>query len=740
MKKSNYQYFLVFLIFLFTVCKSVDAQFRQQPHKEIPEGVIPVTTPGNYGNEGATYMLMNDISCAKSAIFLGRDVTLDLNGYTISYADGGYGHVTNYGFEEGLKGWDVSKAPGARIENTAEVHAFIGKKLLRLKAGDVIASDYVNLPLGGRSYCAICGVTGNYYEDMEGDLSRDMRVSIFVDDDQGREIRLITKYGDSTRVSCPLVNRSTQLGGGFVFAHLNNLPAGKYRIRVKAENDCLVDEIDIRPSFDVGIGIVGKTHPMGHYDHLYNRNHTAFFDYTTDVSAGRPIAGIPVSEGRGNVIIKNGTIKNGTIGFISWGIQSTAGDVRIILDNIKIITSGINSTAVDVEQATITNCTFDVTNPFIINRHGAEFYGVDLRGNQPSEVSFSEFYGGQGCLAFKGDFSRIHHNHLINRQVVTNHYSIMAMGDSSQIFSNLIEPETGSGIEIYVHRGIDIFDNEFHIKAAPPSCEYHLHLSTNAIRIADYGATRGAANGCFDNRIYGNKFYISGKKYREYPNYIPMASAFFYSASAGDNEVFGNEIHIDQADPGTDAEAFAFYIGNSRGGKIFNNKIVSNVTPVWVGSSYGKAEKTYLTGNTFERSTEATADFKPVKMGSLEQPDYLADGTEFHSNNFIGMNFGIDQTTQDHKYTVFWTLIIKLADKNGNPAANKDVLLTDVTGKEVLHQKSGENGFIKIELPEYFADGAIKTYSSPYKLKIGKIVKVIELNSNSEVEIVVKQD
>lgn len=738
MQKSNFHSLSILFLTILAITGNLRAQFRQQPHREIPQGVIPVTAPGCYALEGATYMLQNDISCSRSAIFLGKDVTLDLNGYTITYADGNYGHVNNYGFEEGLKGWDVSKAPGAKIENTEEVHSFIGKKLLRLGPGDEIVSDYVYLPVGGRSYCAICGVTGNYYEDMEGDLSRDMRVSIFVDDEQGKEIRLITNYGDSARLSCPVINRSTQLGGGFVFAHLNNLPAGRYRVRVRAENACLVDEIDIRPSMDVGIGIVGKTHPMGHYDHLYNRNHSAFFDYTADASTGKPVDGIPVSAGRGNVIVKNGTIKNGTAGFLSWGIQSTAPNVRIILDNLKIISEGINSTAVDVEQATITNCTFDVTNPFIINRHGAEFYAVDLRGNEPSEVSFSKFFGGQGCLVFKGDFSRIHHNHLINRQSVTNHYSIMAMGDSSQIFSNLIEPETGSGIEIYVHRGIDIFDNEFHIKAAPPSCEYHLHLSTNAIRIADYGATRGAAHGCFDNRIYGNKFYISGKKYRQYPNYIPMASAFFYSASAGDNEVFGNEIYIDQADPGTDAEAFAFYIGNSRGGKIYNNKIISNVTPVWVGCSYGKAEETILSGNTFERSPDTKADFKPVKMGSLEQPDCIADGTEFRSNNFKGMNFGIDQTAQDHKYKVFWTLIIKLIDKNGSPVPNADIHIADATGKEVIHQRSGENGLLKAELPEYFSDGAIKTFSSPYKLKVGKVLKVINLDKNIELGIVVK--
>ena len=100
-------------------------------------------------------------------------------------------------------------------------------------------------------------------------------------------------------ISCPVENRSARLGGGFVVAHLNNLPAGKYRIRVKAENACLVDQIDIRPAMDVGIGIVEETHPMGHNDHLYHQNHSAFFDYTGDVSSGKPLPGIPVAKGNG---------------------------------------------------------------------------------------------------------------------------------------------------------------------------------------------------------------------------------------------------------------------------------------------------------------------------------------------------------------------------------------------------------------------------------------------------------
>jgi hypothetical protein len=136
-------------------------QYTPVQHRAPSDGEIPVTKAGSYDLPGATYILVNDISSPCSAIFLGKDVTLDLNGYTISYADGNYSHVRNYGFEEGLAGWDISKAPGAKIENTEEFYAFIGRKILRLKAGDVIASGYIDLPLAGRSYYAMCGVTGS---------------------------------------------------------------------------------------------------------------------------------------------------------------------------------------------------------------------------------------------------------------------------------------------------------------------------------------------------------------------------------------------------------------------------------------------------------------------------------------------------------------------------------------------------------------------------------------------------
>ena len=389
------------LSFFYLSPNPVLAQYKQPVHRAPAKGEIPVTEPGSYDKPGTTYILTNDISSPRSVLFLGKDVTMDLNGYTVSYAAGDYQHIPNYSFEEGLAGWDISGAPNARIEDT-RVHVFVGENILRMSAGEEINSSYINLPVADRSYFAMCEVT-----------KREMQVSVYVEDANGNRVECITSYSDSTKVSCPMEKRSPRLGGGFIYAHINGIKAGRYRISVKAETDCLIDHIDIRPAMDVGIGIVEKTHPMGHNDHLYERAHSAFFDYTEDVSLGKPVPGIPVIKGKGTVTIKNGIIRNGTTGVLSWGIQSTAGDVTIILDNVRIVTSGINTSAVDVPQATITDCYFDVKSPFIINRHGAEFYAVDLIGEKPSEVSYSEFFGGQGCLVFKGNYSKIHHMHYI---------------------------------------------------------------------------------------------------------------------------------------------------------------------------------------------------------------------------------------------------------------------------------------------------------------------------------------
>lgn len=719
------------------------AQYTETKHRLPAGNEVPVIGPGSYAKAGTTYILVKNITSATSTIFLGKDVTLDLNGYTIKYAGGNYGHIYNSGFEEGEKGWDFSKAPGAKVVNTKDVHVFIGNKILSLRKGDEVTSQYVNLPLANRSYFAMCGVTGSDYHDMGGDLKNQMKVSVYVEDEHGKEVRIVTKYGDTTLVSCPVEAKEPRLGGGFVYAHLHGLPAGKYRVRIKADTDCLVDEIDIRPAMDVGVGIVENTYPMGHYDHLFNSILAAFFDYTQDVSRGTPLASIPVVQGEGAIVIRNGVIESGTKGIVSWGVQSTAKNVKIILDNVKMKAAGINSTAVDVPQATITHCRFEVHNPFIVNRHFSNFYAVDLRGEIPSEVSFSEFYGGQGCLVFKGDKSSIHHNYFVNRQMVTNHYSIMAMGDSSKIFANIIEPEIGSGIEIYVHRGIEIFNNTIKIKTSPPTCEYgHEEYSTAAVRMADYQARPGSPDGCYGNKVHNNKIYIKANDtYPADKRYIPMSWAIYYSASAGDNDVFGNDITIEKPVLSSKAITAAFYVCGGTtgfGGRFYNNRITTNVSAAWVASYYGGTVNTKINNNVIIKSPTANAEFKPFRMGWEGREDCIAKNVEFRSNDIKGAKFDIQATDQDHSYSVYWTLHLKVIDAMKNLVKNADVTIRDKTNAVILQTKTDEDGRLETELPEYTVDGKEKKFSSPYIISLAGCEKKVELNKNMEIACSVK--
>jgi hypothetical protein len=714
------------------------SQYHDIEHRKISGTEVPVKSAGNYSKAGTTYLLVNDITSERSTLFLGKDIVLDLNGYTIKYADANYEHIPNSGFEEGIKGWDLSKAPGAKLENTEDVHVFLGKKLLSMQAGDELRSQYINLPVAKRSYFAICGITGRYYPQMKKYPDDEMKVSVYVEDEKGNEVKCMTKYGDTTMQSCPVEKKSPRLGGGFVYAHLTNLPVGKYRVRIKANTDCLVDEIDIRPAMDAGISIIENTTPLAHYDHVIRESYPpifpAFFDYTEDVITGKALSSLPQVKGEGTITIKNGIIESGATGILTWGIQSSAKNVKIIVENIKIQTSGISAGAADILWAGISNCRFDVDMPFLIQRH-VNLCSVVIRGNNASEVKNSEFYGGQGCLSIKGKYSLVHDNLFVNNQTVTNHYSIMGTGDSSKIYNNRFEPKQGSGI--YVSRYTEVFDNIFRIETSPPTCEYgREEYSTAGIRLGDYHSVPGSPNASVGNRIHDNKIYITANNYPEPKEFIPMCWGIYYSASGGENYVYANDIVVNKTDTSSKVLTAAFYIcGGPKyfGGQFYNNNITTNVPAAWIASFYGGASNSRIYNNTIIPLNDSK--FKTFTIGSAGCDECVAKNIEFRSNNIKGQKFSLKVTDQDHSYSVYWTLNIKVIYTKGAAVKDADVTIFDKSNAVVLQSRTDRVGKLKVELPEYAVDGKQKIVSSPYTISVGNAKKEIELESNKEIEI-----
>ncbi|MFC1537323.1 hypothetical protein ACFL4P_00690 [Gemmatimonadota bacterium] len=698
---------------------------RNQPlpgdaeHKELTDGAVAVTGPGSYGEPGTTYMLTGDITSETSAIFLGNDVTLDLNGYSITYADASYEQVPNHGFEQGLEGWDISNAPNARVEDTETVHTFVGDKILRLPYGEEIASPYINLPVANRSYYAMCGVAKS-----------DMKVTINVDDESGNPISCSFTFSGNERVSCPETDRSPKLGGGFVFAHLHDLPAGKYRIRVKAETHCLIDEVDIRPALDVGVGVVDRTYPWAYYKCILDGDYTAFFDYTEEGTTSTPIETIPQVSGAGMIIIKNGIIRSSAVGIRSWGLQSTAGEANIILENVRFIASGINTNAVDVPHASISNCRFEIDTPFIIDRHRTDDQPVALRGDESSEVSNCQFIGGQGCLKTSGNNTIIHDNLFVNRQTVTNHYCINVSGDRTHIYDNRFEPEIGSGIFIGRTKQVEVYRNTFTISSSPPTCEYgHEEYSVNAVRISDYNADPESQDGSDENRVYENSFRITGMDYPIRSSYVPMAYGVFLSVGGGTNFIHDNEIVIEHLDPESKAEAAAFYIGSSNnGGEWYNNTVTSNVPAIWVASRYGSAADAKFSNNTFIRAENAPEDYKPVRMGWYSA---TASDIQFRSNTFTDCQLSVEETDQNHSYSVYWTLTASVQDMAGNPLVDTAAVITDNIGTGVFSGRTDSIGEISTELLQYRSSGGNKDYSTPYTVSVAGIEQTVDLNENT---------
>ena len=61
-----------------------------------------------------------------------------------------------------------------------------------------------------------------------------------------------------------------------------------------------------------------------------------------------------------------------------------------------------------------------------------------------------------------------------------------------------------------------------------------------------------------------------------------------------------------------------------------------------------------------------------------------------------------------------------------------------VNGKEAMRQVISKNGTVRVVLPEYYVDGDVKTVLSPYTILYGKNKVELELEKETEVDLIVK--
>jgi hypothetical protein len=172
------------------------------------------------------------------------------------------------------------------------------------------------------------------------------------------------------------------------------------------------------------------------------------------------------------------------------------------------------------------------------------------------------------------------------------------------------------------------------------------------------------------------------------------------------------------------------------GGQFYNNRITTNVPAAWIATPYGGTSNSKLYNNTIIPLNGAS--FKTFRMGSLVSAESVARDVEFRSNKIEGGKFEIDATDQDHSYSVYWTLTVKVKDNKGVPVEHAVVTIHDKSGSVELQSKTDSKGEVTTELLQYNVNGKEKTIVSPYSIVVDDVNNEVELNGNKEIVFTLK--
>jgi len=476
---------------------------------------VELTSCGDYSSYSDTYFLLTqDISDPMSCLFLGDNDVLDLNGYTVTFAEG-YNMLPNWNFESWTSGspdnWDISGASGARQGTKQEMPLVDDYSLYVPNTGSVIVSDWVYLPVGNRHYRGII-----LYQDGNGGLTLEVENS-----------------GGST-VCSQTYGADFDGEGMTAFCDFDNQPAGNYRIRITTNsNNQYLDLGGILPAHDHGVGVIR------YYTDAYCEAYNTLSCYGPDYLDQTGTIGA-------SIIVKDGHIASNS--FIHAGFGITAfymGGGTLDVENVVINVSGIDSNTIRTSSSgEISYSEFYNYQPWITSRQQLYRAGSVIGSNDYHNNIAS---GGQGVINIFEDNAKIHDNVIKNDQSVTNHYAITYSGDYSEVYNNVFDPIRGSGILVYKSNNIDIYNNIFYSVAQPCDPEYitgnDLTFSTNAIRINDY-----LSDDTFEVNVYNNDFHIVGEYYTnpEHPGCTPISTGIFFSASGPNNNVFNNRFYTEK--------------------------------------------------------------------------------------------------------------------------------------------------------------------------------------------------
>jgi hypothetical protein len=438
------------------------------------------------------YILDTDVTVDGTAFVYGaKDVTLDLNGHTITYGNAAPIVVNNGGFETGsgtsVAGWNLANAPAAVI--APNDNYMYGSKVLRLSnisTAQYIVSDTIALTASGREYAAtITPKSVNDYDAVKlsvidavtGEVITPLRLSSY---DSSNVFGTSPSPYRGYSAVVVFVPTATQVSHGVKLRVDVTPQAGK-------SSTFSLDYATLTPSRDYGV--------MAAWDEGYfptQLNTTAIHNAIT--KANGPT-------------LKNGVIRQGQAnGYQSTPVffykPSVAGTDPILIDGIETHSSGIDTPAINVIASlntTVQNCTLYSTTDNVTNRMGG--YGLlSAGGSSNMSILNNELYGSpQGSISPGGGTNIVVRGNTIQPNAVNTDGYAIGMEDAHgfEISNNTViipDGQSGRGILLDCYYNSDpssdgqIFGNYIDVQEKPTR-EYGANLTVTAFRVRSFAET-----------------------------------------------------------------------------------------------------------------------------------------------------------------------------------------------------------------------------------------------------------
>jgi hypothetical protein len=549
------------------------------------------------------YILETDVDVSGTAFVIGApNVTLDLNGHTVTYDDLPQPQVTNGGFEQAgsqLPGWDLSRAPTA--SRVPAVQGMYGQWMLELDnltSTQTILSDPVAIPQANREYSAAITPKGS-----------DVTVRLTVLDAWTGAV-----LGTGT-------SRSPDRGFAAV-ATFTPTTTDPVRLQIDVIPDAgatatvYLDYAAVQPSRDYGIYAsqvwIGDGPAQLQTDPIRNAYRNA---------ANFTLLNGKVIQGQGHGAASSPLYFQGLNGFKVQKVTASADGMD---------TSNLDATWAqgDVE---ITDSVFsgdidrisdrmDIVAAILLERFGGS---ASITDNHIANVP-------QVGILFNGDPTQqgltIANNDIRQKAIVTDGYGILVAGARNfDIFNNTIIPVQGRGMLFDGWGGIPTEDgtvdaNYVQVFEAP-NLEYGDQLNATALRIRNWQST-------FRSLTFANNTFIASTG----PGGVHDAAGVTISQyndlgqENGANNAFTNNIikaYVTTDDPYYKAQALAVsVVGPGTGLQVTNNFLESNDTSLELGDADSwtqTAADISMGGNTLSRSPDQPArPYTSILAGSYQ--------------------------------------------------------------------------------------------------------------------------